>query len=852
MLYSELCPLWVISSLDDDSANEFAKKLEKQLMAFSKNEFGSEFNSDHDRWWRIDNIHNPANIPIDQSGHPADIPVYSKKAADNVDLSCLTIVFFGDNSRFDTCISAVEELKKREEKNEFMRGVGNQVRFYGLLSFQKGEKINGTFQELVKLLEKEDKEKKKNTKKSKKNSIKFFPFDSVFLQGDCNRVFQNQYCYDKLVGDDGKRNDLDLSVQVIYHLALTHDVLSLVNQQRLVVVGAFSLNYEPKKERDSYAVDLTNTIVKKFSTDNQGEHWCKDNQADISEQFKLEQGWKAIYVRLKIGFRNLETTDLVPQSSVSPWKLFLKILIPYYFKKYIRGLVRHLKDNVDGFSFVTHQNYKNHIDNQFEGMVRDEEQRKHIEDELTEILNKDNLNNNTIGIQQFLSRLKKMIGFYEEQKGVISGLLDKKTADGKNNGFPELADYPLGKFGIYQRTYSKYVKLEKDAGKEDIYGEGLLNKTINVLSFHPVPLGLLVRSVLLGILLPIVILTSLKLIPDNLFNTAYLESQPGSTIFCVGCLLICVGWALLKYGLGVIGRIKDNISNFVGWCLYQLQMTAYRMTLEKENEYYDRCITICEEIKTRGEAFVKLDTVLKKDNNVGFEENMFQANVMGKIEENVILKKGIVIPKIKTVINRYGEQIEQTESIIPEREDKKDELHYGILQKALIVDDDNGVKDQLKKILFGHKSDTDFERIKFDLEQEKQLMCKKLCEVISKGIVFYINDRQIGTISDIVFDANGNCNFYNWERSTDDPQTVISNPIGTIIYMRSFPSADVLDSFLFASIVVPDRFNEWRTNLSIENEHEDRYNTSKGSYEASILQGISVSNISLINDIKLD
>ena len=244
--------------------------------------------------------------------------------------------------------------------------------------------------------------------------------------------------------------------------------------------------------------------------------------------------------------------------------------------------------------------------------------------------------------------------------------------------------------------------------------------------------------------------------------------------------------------------------------------------------------------------------MLKKDNNVGFEENMFQANVMGKIEENVILKKGIVIPKIKTVINRYGEQIEQTESIIPEREDKKDELHYGILQKALIVDDDNGVKDQLKKILFGHKSDTDFERIKFDLEQEKQLMCKKLCEVISKGIVFYINDRQIGTISDIVFDANGNCNFYNWERSTDDPQTVISNPIGTIIYMRSFPSADVLDSFLFASIVVPDRFNEWRTNLSIENEHEDRYNTSKGSYEASILQGISVSNISLINDIKLD
>ena len=271
------------------------------------------------------NLLDARDLLIDDSGHPADVPAYQKQQGDNVDVSGLTIVFYGKNDDFKSCISIAEELKKRRDNNEFMIGTGNQVRYYGLLSFEKGDMLN---QDLHSILIKSA----KPSKRSKLTIKEEFPFDSVFLQGNCNRIGNNPFSYDKLVGVDGKRNDLDLAVQVIYHLGLTHDVLSFINQERLNVVGAFSLYYEPEKERNKYAIDLTNAIVEKFSTDDTGEHWYRENDADISDNFKLEQGWKSVYGRLKSGFKDIETNELIPQSTVSPWSLFLKVLIPYYFK----------------------------------------------------------------------------------------------------------------------------------------------------------------------------------------------------------------------------------------------------------------------------------------------------------------------------------------------------------------------------------------------------------------------------------------------------------------------------------------------------------------------------------------
>ena len=308
---------------------------------------------------------------------------------------------------------------------------------------------------------------------------------------------------------------------------------------------------------------------------------------------------------------------------------------------------------------------------------------------------------------------------------------------------------------------------------------------------------------------------------------------------------MCLGWALLKYGLGVVGKVKSTLKDYVGWSLYRLQMSAYRKTLEKEKAYYENGISICDDIEGRSSSFATEVIQLKKDDNEGFEENMFQANVLGSFEGYRVLKVGVVVPKVTTTVNKYGEQQRTLERVFPNRDEKRDDLHFGVLRQSMIVLDDNGVKKCLKRILFGHKSDDDFERVTIDVKAEKEEFCKVLSEAIAKEIVFHINDRQIQTVSDIVLGKDGICNFESYKVGKDDIT------MGEIINARSHPSAEVLDPFSFASMVVPDRSQEWRNVLQVEDDGSGRYDTVKGVNEISILQGLSASHLSCINDIKM-
>lgn len=851
MQYRDLCPIWVISTVEKDIGEKFTAKIERQLRAFSENEFGNAFDIERDRWWRIDNINDVSELQIDDRGYPAEIPVYKKTGGDNVDVTCLNVVVFGINGDFGKCISLVKELREKRRDNTFMIGGAARVRYYGLLSFKKGEEID---KELKNLMDAPKKSKKKvDVDAFTKETL----FNSIFLQGSCNRIEGNgtDFSYPALVdATSGERNDWDLSVQVIYHLALTDGILSYVDQKLLNVVGAFSLNYEPSKEKCSYAVQLTNKIMTKFTTDDQGEHWLNESEAKLGKEFEEAQGWRAVYGQLRMGYKNLETKDLVPKSKILPWKFMLRELIPYYFKKYIKGLVRHVRENVDGFSLITMNAYKNHVDNQFEHMTRDEEQRKCIERELLRIWDKENVDNVTIGMKQFQSRLKTMKTFFESQQNKVQDLYDGKTADGGKHEFPELKDYPLGNFGEYQECYEKYVRdtdasTSKDKASDPI-GEGMLQKTRNILSFHPVPLSLLVRAFLAGVLIPILLWTILKWIPDTVFKTAYLELPPGSFILWGACVLICIGGALLKYGIGVVGKVRDNLRNYVAWRLYRMQMEAYHLTLEKEKDYYKKGLEICAEIKANCDSFVDNNNVvtLQEDSCDGFDVNMFQANVMKDFEGHGILNNGALTSKIKIVINKYGEDHYREENVISNKNEEADELHYGVFRKTVVIDDDNGIKNHLKRILFGHSTDDDFDKIEIDIKLEKEDFYKMFSEKIAQDISFYVGDRVIRSLDDIVYDDDERDNFRTWKQGDVEKFSMFD-----IVRERSYPSASVdTSAYQYGSIVIPSRkFDRWRNKMELSADVGGNYDTCKGSYEMSVLQGFALENLSSIKDIKI-
>lgn len=847
MQFRDLCPVWVISTLDKESGEAFAKKMERQLMAFSKNEFGNAFDTIRDRWWRIDNIEDVSELIIDGEGYPADVPVYKKRDGHNVDTTCLNVVLFGVNQDFGKCISAIKALREQKANNTFMIGNAARVRFYGLFSFKKGEEIDNNLVELLR-------DNKKNKRKTNTPETRFL-FDSLFLQGSCNRVEGNgtDFCYPNLIDSKtGKRHDWDLAVQIIYHLALSHGTLTMVDGRRLNVVGAFSLNFEPEKEKRSLAIKLTNAIVSKFSKNTNGEHWFDNEGAGLSKEFEEAHGWYSIYGQLKLGYKNLDTKDLIPQSDVSPWRLLLRELIPYYFKKYIRGLVRHVHDNVDGFLFVTMRNYESHVNNQLEQISHEKELRKHIETELFFIWDKENMDNITVGMQQFLSKVNNLIDFFKEQKEKINELSNAKTADGRNHVFPKLEDYPLGNFGEYQDCYAKLIRTnpnETITKGLDVTGDGLLKKVTRTLAFHPVPLSLLVRSILAGLLLPMVLLVILRLIPDYFINTGVLEKTPGCYWLSLICFLLCVSVAIMKYGFGVIGKIRDNLKSYVACCLYKIQLSAYHYTLKKEKEYYKRAEDICAEIQANADTFIKIKTELKEDKTQGFEENMFQANIIEVYNGHNILKDGTLVPKIKTVVNRHGEDYRQEEIIPTPLLSVNDELHYGIFRNTVIIEDKNGIKKHLKKCLFEQKCLKEQESIDV-MTPLKEKFCSLLEEEIIQTIDFFVTDRKIHSLKDIVFDETGRSNLMTWEQGQHEDFSM-----SDIIQQRSYPSAEVsMESFNYASVVFPNdgstNANLWRNLLYLRTDNEDKFDTHIGNYELSILQGFSIDDLDSINDFK--
>ena len=834
MQFGNLCPLWLITALDKESGDVFAKKMERQLMAFSKNEFGSAFDATHERWWRIDNITDGSDLKIDSEGYPADIPIYKKKG-DTVNRARLNVVVFGPNQKFDKCIEVVKALKEKKARNEFMIGAAAIARFYGLLSFKKGDVIHSGLIELL---------KGKKSKKKADDEFISFPFDSLFLQGSCNRVAGNgdDFSYPALVDEKiDKKNDWDLAVQLIFRLALSQGELSLINQKRLNVVGAFTLNYEPEKEKNALAIQLSNAIVAKFSDNDSGEHWFDSDTADISKDFEKSFGWESIYGRLKLGYRNLDTDDLVPRSEISPWRLLLREIIPYYFKKYIRGLVRHVRENLDGFSYVTMRNYESHVNNQLEIISRDEERKTKIENELSSIWEKENIDNVTVGMKQFIERVDKMIEFFKLQKTKTNELANAKTADGKNHFFPKLEDYPLGDFGKYQDSYAKLIRSNPDRtaiGDMDPTGDGLLQRVMRTLSFHPVPLGLLVRSILAGLLLPMVLLVILRLIPDGVFNTGALENAPGCYWLSAGCFLACVCWAVMKYGFGVVGKVRNTLKDYVAWCLFKIQLSAYRLTLDKEEAFYQGCLDICTSIKTNAEAFSSKKVTLKEDETQGFEINMFQANIMKPFEGHPILKSGTLVPVIKTVVNRHGVDYTEKEDILLRQKDGEDELHYGIFRNVIVMDAANGVLEGLKECLFDPSSLT-------DMENKKQLICRQFAEKVAHNIEFHVGGREIQTLKDIVFDRVGNSNFVTWERdlAMDD-----------MILQRSFPSAEVtMDSLAYESLTYPNDgqpgADSWRDLMHLGDDRQ--FDIQLSSFGLSIVRGFAIDGLDDIKDIKI-
>lgn len=808
MNYSEISPVWIIDTLSKEEAARFDEKMSQQLLAFSQNEIGSSFDASKQRWWKIERANEFDLSMVDAQKHPNDIPAYSL-TTNKLNETHLVVVVLGTLSQFDSANKIIADIKDAKSHAQFMLGTGITVNYYGLFSFENGQTYEARLEEEI------------------RNSA----FDTVFLQGTNNNTEKNTNGYHILnKKEEDACNFWDLSVQIIHHIVLTKDRLNYFNDAKLHVVGATSIIFEPEGEKRSRATKLTKAVVGKFKKEENGTRWHDKKKVALSDAFKDSHEWRNIYNELRGGYENLSTDGLHVPSKVSPWRVISKILIKEYFKKYIKSVARLVHENVTGFSFITSERYKNHLDNKYSKLIGDNKHVQAIEEELCSVWDKKENEKKecAIGLQQFKSKLDDMRTFFEEQKKSIEGLKKQTAPDAKSAEFPRLYDYPLGGFGDkYQKRYEEYIQ-KGDDGKT---GDFRLKKLTRILQFHPVPLSLIVRSIILAILLPTCLLTLLRIIPDYLFNTAVVESTPGSYYLVAGCAVLCILIAVFQYLFSVVDNIRVKIRDYIAWSLYKLQLKAYGKTLDKALDYFKSVLNAIDRIEKQYNGLVESSMDIKETDWYKFNYNTFQLNITGSFEGYRILKS-------ESVDYRYKVKASSTKDAISV-ETETDDLHYQIIRDTLIFDDDK-VLEKLKSLLFGFDAIADYGS--FDV---------LVMEAIEKKLSVFVRNSEASNLSDVIFytgldRANGNNNM------AIHPENGYKDSVAKYVRVMSYPSGNVVGGYYYVSYVIPQSNDFHAKHWDGLFEWSHRLSESVGTYMTNVLQGCALGSLKDLKDIHLE
>ena len=807
MNYSEISPVWIIDTLSKEEDALFDERMSQQLLAFSQNEIGSSFDPSRQRWWKIDRANEFGLSMVDAQKHPNDIPAYSL-TTNKLDETHLVVVVLGKLSQFGSANKIIADIKDAKAHAQFMLGTGVTVNYYGLFSFENGQTYEARLEE----------------------EISESAFDTVFLQGTSNNTEKNTNGYHILDKKEDAYNYWDLSVQIIHHIVLTKDRLNYFNDAKLHIVGATSIIFEPEGEKRSRATKLAKAVVGKFKKEENGTRWHDKKKVALSDAFKKFHGWRNIYNELRSGYENLPTDDLHVPSKVSPWWVFSKILIKEYFKKYIKSVVRLVHENVTGYSFITSERYKNHLDNKYSKLTGDNKHVQAIEEELCSVWDKreNEKKECAIGLQQFKSKLDEMKAFFKEQKKSIEDLMKQTAPDSKNAEFPGLYDYPLGGFGDkYQKRYEEYIQ-KGDDGKT---GDYKLKKLTRILQFHPVPLSLIVRSLILATLLPTCVLTLLWIIPDYLFNTAAVESTPGSYYLVAGCAVLCILVAVFQYLFSVVDNIRVKIKDYIAWSLYKLQLKAYEKTLDKALEYYKSTLDAIDRIEKQYNGLVDSSVDIKEANWYKFYYNTFQLNITGSYEGYRILKSD-------SVDYRYKVKASSTKDAISV-ETETDDLHYQIIRDTLIFDDDK-VLEKLKSLLFDFDAIADFES--FD---------ELVRDAIEKKLSVFVRNSEASNLSDVIFytgldKANGNNNM------AIHPENGYKDSVAKYVRVMSYPSGNVVGGYHYVSYVIPKSNNFHANHWDGLFEWSHRLSELVGIYTTNVLQGCALGSLKDLKDIHLE
>lgn len=825
-----ISPIWVICALAEEEFKQLEAKLRRQFKAISYNEVGADFNEVSEKWWKITNIgENAKNLlddNVDKEGHPTDIPAFG--AITTFDLYKFTVVYLGSSSTFASLFPIAKELQKAHKNGKLLNGA--QMLRYGLCVVSRGEPLPTNLKTKIKAFVREAEP----------------AFDKLLFQGDLNKGAGNRLGYDALLGN----NIHDLSVQIISHLALTRDKVSgIAPECKLQTVGAFSLTFEKEVEKAKHASKIMKPLFRRFCEEKEDERWFNERDAVMSTDIKDARTWDSVYSILSSGFQDEEIQDIYPKPEKKnlPWRLVSKYMIPLYFKKYIRSFVKILHRNVEEVTTDMFVSYSLTMENNYFRLTKAHAPENEIREELMSIWTRDNVDG-AIGMKQCEELLEKTTKFYEDQKKSINRMQKGEAPDKKHMNYPGPDDFPMKKLGQFRDVFEKYWRKGKNVEdrkqiSSDSYGDNLLEKLIKVLKYHPVPLSLLVRSILTALFLPFAVYIILRIIPTEVVKTQYLIEGAGKWILMGGIFTLCILWGVFKYWKLVLGKIKSIAYDYIGWFIYKTQKLMFEETLEKADAYYEHCLGVCKQYKKNIASFIQATAQMKETDSEGYEQTMFQCDITKtfklsmetggeKIVDPKVVRDGTVIPKANVTYRLDYRDKMETKVIVYEKEEDMDQLYVDLTRSVINFDTTKDLQNVLKEGLFpidtesegGKKPPTEEESKKYWDEVKSRvqtLMYQKIKDSVELYVGRGINaNKVISDISDIAFyspiimPGSGQVNHYNFTGPVTELKDITGDIYtNTLITSRLQASAQVEAASSYISIVCPANgdygLNEW-------------------------------------------
>lgn len=715
----KISPVWILTTLRGDEFDRFKAEVDNQFSIFSETELEGYEGAEKHKWWEVTQVDDRLSEKWEErTGLPNNIPLL--KFQDLFDGSQAEVIFHSPLFDFEKNVGYIKELR---ENDRFMRNFINSGRlFYSVVPFKNEDSVKDRFIDDISAVEKSS------------DGL----FESVVFHSDSSQCASNPSGYLSLSDDDFRA----LSVNLVFAMALMKRTLNTVSDQtenRFHTAGCFSFVYEPDAFKHNCSARLAEQLMEAFCTNETESEWFEQGEAkNTFENSSVEKNfhWRSVYDQMHTKFEEEKLDSVYTKPPISPWALVAYKLVPEYFKKYMKSLLRTVYEKIHDFGALTLMRYKSFVDDRLERLLKGTAElengaqygRGAVSAFLASLWSPDN--KGPKGLKQALLLVSTMKDYLSRQREEVERVKKWNQPNDKNFvTFPKPNDYPLNE--IYDERNKQFTShYEEEATNHPLPSDNTpeinKNREYNelmdvhkIMQFHPVPLNLLVKVVLLAVLLPVTIWVILMLIPDNVIKSGALETGTGLTVMYIIVAFIVLLFGFVKYAFSTLHRIRNGIRRYVAWYYYQIERQTYQMTLEKELEYYDEMISECDRVEAQLNAFGESET-LELPSFERYHQSKFQRNILGKLDNGFGILKDAVV---------------QTKMNIGDKDYSLTEMNPDLF-KALIESCDCEMGDKIMSMLLNEDD---------PMTDSKLEMMKYWTSLLAKNISIQINGRDAGT-----------------------------------------------------------------------------------------------------------